>query len=686
MKFYMQIQLWLFLPALLVSGCKEEVADPEAFIVCDVENVTKEKNGFYNHGHFFVGAANISTDRARSGSHSIKLDQERRYGMTTIDTSAKSGEHYEISVWRSCDEPEGTLIFSAEDKKKFYHSTGKVVEEKDGWQKLVLKVTIPPTLKGLPLKIFTWNPGGKTVYFDDLMVKKGYSKEYPAYEDIEGIELTLDQEAMSILNEKREKAFEDGILQRSANDWAKGKLNWKGADLSMKTRLKGDFLDHLQGEKWSFRVKMRKQSRWKSFRTFSLQNPAARSFLHEWVFHQWLKKEGVLTTDYGFVPVKLNGKSLGIYAYEEHFTPGLLSNNGRRPGPILKFNESGIWERHRLRKLTGRKFNAPTMDATEITAFNMDDIHRDSVSLSQFLYARNLVQDFRFGRQKFSNLINVDAAARYFAISTFCRAMHGLNWHNLRFYYDRNLQKLEFIAYDGYPEDFQVKDSAALLIGFFYDDEVNQHIREQYAFFQPFMEEEFVGKYLHYLETYCAEGYIDSLMAELKPKLGHYEGLIKREYQDYQYNRNYLFNRRDKILEDLGKFKARLQSHNLTQHIWQPEPIEEWDEQPIEGISLRAFIEEESSSGCRVKITSFHGKEIEILGGKASGLDGQFFLQTSVWLPVYDQSFPYNYQEVDFRGTVDQILFKVKGSEEIYSAPVTPWPAPPGEVIGPFQP
>ena len=57
--------------------------------------------------------------------------------------------------------------------------------------------------------------------------------------------------------------------------------------------------------------------------------------------HQIFKDEDILTTRYGFISVKLNGKSLGIYAYEEHFDKQLLEYNQRREAPILKFNEEG---------------------------------------------------------------------------------------------------------------------------------------------------------------------------------------------------------------------------------------------------------------------------------------------------------------------------------------------------------
>ena len=45
------------------------------------------------------------------------------------------------------------------------------------------------------------------------------------------------------------------------------------------------------------------------------------------------------------MPLFLNGKNLGIYALEEHFDKALIESNKFREGPILKFDESILWEK-----------------------------------------------------------------------------------------------------------------------------------------------------------------------------------------------------------------------------------------------------------------------------------------------------------------------------------------------------
>ena len=137
----------------------------------------------------------------------------------------------------------------------------------------------------------------------------------------------MDRLAIEKLRKKRDIAFKNGVLETEDDDYVKAQLIYGKDTLKANIRLKGDCLDHLIGTKWSFRVKMRKNDAWKNMRSFSLQSPETRGFLDEWFAHKIFTSEDVLTTRYGFVPVILNGRSLGIYAYEEHFDKHLAKSN-----------------------------------------------------------------------------------------------------------------------------------------------------------------------------------------------------------------------------------------------------------------------------------------------------------------------------------------------------------------------
>jgi len=77
-------------------------------------------------------------------------------------------------------------------------------------------------------------------------------------------------------------------------------------------RLKGEWGDHVDTDKWSLRVKVRDGETLMGMKRFSLQHPKTRDFIHEWVHHQAMLREDVLALRYDFVDVTINGLHLCI--------------------------------------------------------------------------------------------------------------------------------------------------------------------------------------------------------------------------------------------------------------------------------------------------------------------------------------------------------------------------------------
>ena len=110
------------------------------------------------------------------------------------------------------------------------------------------------------------------------------------------IYLEVSNKSMAKLRMKRKKALEKGLLVQEEGDWVGGALKGGGDSVGVKLRLKGDWLDHIEGTKWSFRIKVKNGGAWKGMRVFSIQRPETRAFLYEWLLHEWLREEGVYGT------------------------------------------------------------------------------------------------------------------------------------------------------------------------------------------------------------------------------------------------------------------------------------------------------------------------------------------------------------------------------------------------------
>ena len=107
------------------------------------------------------------------------------------------------------------------------------------------------------------------------------------------IRLDISPTDMLKVRHKRERALQQGLLVSKSSDYVMAQLNYKDKELTGEVRLKGDWLDHLKGEKWSFRIKTKKQQTWNQMLTFSVQHPETRSYLKEWLYHQWLHQEEI---------------------------------------------------------------------------------------------------------------------------------------------------------------------------------------------------------------------------------------------------------------------------------------------------------------------------------------------------------------------------------------------------------
>ena len=251
----------------------------------------------------------------------------------------------------------------------------------------------------------------------------------------EDVELLLNDAALQILNEKRDKALKKGALQTEVDSWVKSQMVVEGDTHAVKVRLKGDWLDHLGENKWSFRVKM-KTGHVNNVREFSLQHPKTRDYLSEYDFHELLIHEELITTKYDFVQVKVNGDSWGWYAIEEHFEKELLDHKGYREGPIVRFSEDGFWNIQVHEKKTRKDidFKYPVFMSSSILPYSKKRTYKDSSLRELFQMSASMLESYRQKKSKVSDVFDADREARLYVLTDIYEAYHGLVWHNRRFY------------------------------------------------------------------------------------------------------------------------------------------------------------------------------------------------------------------------------------------------------------
>jgi hypothetical protein len=116
----------------------------EGTIHCDAEMVRGNK--FISHGDYFFNAKSQSNEEAFAGEFSSKIGTGEgfQYGLGINFNQFHPGRSYLISVWRKIGTKTGKSALVIMDKNKnFYFEIDKSVKEKNGWELLEKKITIP---------------------------------------------------------------------------------------------------------------------------------------------------------------------------------------------------------------------------------------------------------------------------------------------------------------------------------------------------------------------------------------------------------------------------------------------------------------------------------------------------------------------------------------------------------------
>ena len=599
----------------------------------------------------------------------IKLNKDNPYGFTHSIYDFREEEYFCISVWRLGNNEDGILVADGIDDDKFYMTQNKPVRiNSGGWQQIILEIHIPPQHHFRELRIYTWNNGESDIYFKDLKIERYPQKNYPEFEQT-SLEINIDSFAIKKLKAIRDRAFKNGLLETGENDYVKARLVYGKDTLKAKIRLKGDWLDHLTGSKWSFRIKMRKNDAWKNMRSFSVQSPETRGFLDEWFTHRIFAAEDVLTTRYGFVPVKLNGKSLGIYAYEEHFDKQLIESNKRREGPVLKFSEEIFWTVQRLFITKKESYHLPYTKGSDILPFKKSRTQKNKILFNDFLIAQNLLYQYENDLKPLNDIFDIESYAKYYALTDITGAYHGLAWHNFRYYYNPVISRLEPVAFDCYTSSgVNIESNNTIL-----ESAQKSKIVTKFdnMILMPFKYDDFLNDYLYYLTKYSQTSYLNSVYMSLKPEIDSLEILIKKEFGYYHFNISSYKDNSQKIYNKLNSFKKLIGKSVYAGHKIRKTIVEKNLSDELIPYFIKIY-KGRNENDSRLYLTSYYPEDLT--------LTGYVYANSTVicrkgcnTIPGSSENYPLKNCGSD---SVKYVLIKVSGRDTLFSIPVFKWNKP----------
>lgn len=268
----------------------------------------------------------------------------------------------------------------------------------------------------------------------------------------ENISIEIKEKDLKKLEKNRAKALERGVIINELDgDYVPATLEYQHKKITVKLRLKGHMTDHLEENKWSFRIKVKDKNSFMGMKRFSIQHPGTRGYIYEWLYHELMRKENIIALRYKFINVTVNGKDWGIYAIEENFDQELLTNNNRKKGPIIRFNPDLYWV-DRLNELNRVKPVAEfaSFYSANPEAYREEEILKDSLQSQYYLKALALMEGFRAGKIKVEEAFDISHLAKFNALIDLVGGQHSIDWSDIKYYYNPVTAKLEPVAYESF--------------------------------------------------------------------------------------------------------------------------------------------------------------------------------------------------------------------------------------------
>jgi hypothetical protein len=663
-----------------VIGCqKTNVIQPntDGLLLAVIEDAENIKwfftDKFVTESFEFSGASNQSNVHSFSGEYSCEVNKKNEFGLGISLDNIPIGSYAEISVWRYSAEGFGALhVSSSQVGDLYFLETKPLIIQDDGWEKIVLNICIEQEVDRL--KIACYNPNDSSVYFDDLSIKIYESR--PVYYNVKtALSIHVNDSSFKELLQFREKSLAQKVITPDLKKYVKGFIQYKGEKIPVKLRFKGDWTDHLQGDKWSFRIKVGAGYAINGLKSFSIQSPKTRGFLKEWFLHKVFENIGLLTTSYDFIPVMLNGKNLGMYALEEHFDKQLIESRERREGPILKMDEEGFWESNLLGFTNKVWHKIPYYEAAALLPFKKKRTLKSEGLRTQFLLAKDLVYQYKTNAAPIQDLFELDALAAYHALLDLGGVDHGQAWHNQRWYYNPITSKLVPIAYDLYTDDVRPPVRPAILGMVTNDAEVipqNRFINES-----VFNQQAFQIRYLHFLKEFATEQFLNTQIELLQAELDSLNQCLGKEFSDYKLDLKPFYANAKNIEVELPNYAQQIAADQLD-FVKSSAAYDELTHSSVyySETGLKAYKKAYNGGVSTIECINFHTGELTIIG---YGIKQNKHHLIPLIAPIKMKGFAVSEEKITLTGNgkLYNLFFTVPAfPDSIFTKKIVPWPYP----------
>lgn len=552
-------KVWVFLLLSVASGCGI-ITWPES-VETGFEDFSSVQNSLWVEigGQSVVCAGTIDSV-AFEGQYSLLAAQRETIAFTFPIIAPKPDGKYLVEVWcRSAGRSNDAQIEALLCDKRGQRSLGTASEpagNQQGWQRRELLVQLPPNHEADSLLIVLKNNGDEPVWFDDFRLDFLDKVYYPDFSYEETIQIRINEPDIERLREKRRKAFDMGYLDMDKDDWVRCEVQLADTVLSGSLTLKGDDLKNLEGDKWSMKIQL-DEGTLMGMRYFAVINPELRSFLDEWLFHEMLNSEQLVAPHYGFMGVSLNGRSLGVYAFEERILDESFVHRDT-VNAIARFEDLG-WAKRQIAPAVDAGISSDPLMEADIEIEREDDF--DKPLRKKF---KAQIEQFRSVAPGVAGAFNTEKAARMLALCDVLNAYHALHWTNIRFVSDRSTAKVELVGNDAFNTNAPPSFGPGAFMAFSAEQEVEEPVRWKAMYLNLFNDKSFLEAYLNALDRYASKQYLDITKLNTFGELKHYQSMLLEEWPAYRFSFSRSYSRARQIQKDVADFREHLQQGEVS--------------------------------------------------------------------------------------------------------------------------
>lgn len=329
--------------------------------------------------------------------------------------------------------------------------------------------------------------------------------------------------------------------------------NRDDVDLHAKIRMKGDRdLHHSDFNSASFRINMKGSDRLYGLDKFSIQHPVIRGYGWEPFVANIYKFEDLLALEHKYVYLSLNGDARGLYHIEEVPTARTLEKQARKNGPIFGLEETFGSTIHSMLDV----YDEDYWSKTKLYEYAKEELYSQFKLVSQ-------------GEVVSEEIFDLDEWAKYFALSDVFGIYHGTIPKSVKFYYNPVLGKFQPLLFDAHFGAGTFSDFILLDFLTRPKDADCEYLCEHENFYYAFLNNEnFLEKYLAYLEKFSDEIYIQELIsvrAKEIDKLNNYfysrlyasDNIFNKGFGLYFFRKDIPLMRSNLISKRISTFHAR---------------------------------------------------------------------------------------------------------------------------------